>query len=244
MSFARQSALEKEGNDIVITNVNLAAPIGALALLGAGLLFLIFVFVFAFSFITKRSGLAKLAVLAGAVVVAAYLSALLGFSLASNEQNLARGAEKYFCEIDCHLAYSVTEVRDAKTIGEGQQQVTAGGIFRLVTIQTRFDENTIGHNRGDALLYPNSRTISITDARGTEYFPAAAAQKVLDASDADGTALTVPLRPGEHYTSVVVFDLPPDLQQPTLLIREGELLTHFVIGHENSPLHKKVRFLL
>ncbi len=228
----------------MITNVNLAAPIGALALLGAGSLLLILIFVFALSLVTKRSALAKLAVLVAAVIVAVYFGALLGFSFASHEQVLARGAEKYFCEIDCHLAYSVTEVRDEKTIGEGQQQVTAGGIFRLVKIQTRFDENTIGHNRGDALLYPNSRTLSITDARGNEYFPAAAAQKLLDATNADGTALTIPLRPGEHYTTVVVFDLPPDIQQPTLFIREGEMLTHLVIGHENSPLHKKVRFLL
>lgn len=29
-----------------------------------------------------------------------------------------------------------------------------------------------------------------------------------------------------------------------LLINEGEWETHFVIGHENSPLHKKTRFQL
>lgn len=228
----------------MVTNVNLSAPIGALALLGAGLLFLISVFVLIFSLIRTRSGLAKLASLAIAVIGGAYLLALLGFSLSSNEQLLARGAEKHFCELDCHLAYSVTDVRDAKTIGEGERQVTAAGIFRLVTIQTRFDPETIGSNRGDSLLYPNSRSVSITDAGGNEYFPAAAAEKVLDATHAAGTPMTIPLRPGERYSTVIVFDLPPDIQKPTLLIREGETLTHLVIGHENSPLHKKVRFLL
>jgi hypothetical protein len=224
--------------------VNLAAPIGALALLGAGLLFLISVFVLIFSLIKTRSGLAKLAALAIAVIGGAYLMALFGFSLSSNEQLLARGDEKHFCELDCHLAYSITDVRDAKTIGEGERQVTATGVFRLVTIQTRFDPETIGSNRGDSLLYPNSRSVSITDAAGKEYFPALAAEKALDATHAAGTAMTIPLRPGERYSTVVVFDLAPDIQKPTLLIREGETLTHLVIGHENSPLHKKVRFLL
>jgi hypothetical protein len=224
--------------------VNLAAPIGALALLGAGLLFLISVFVLIFSLIRTRSGLAKLASLAIAVISGAYLLALLGFSLSSNEQVLARGDEKHFCELDCHLAYSVTDVRDATTLGEGERQVSAVGIFRLVTIQTRFDPQTIGSNRGDSLLYPNSRSVSITDAGGNEYFPAAAAEKVLDATHAAGTPMTIPLRPGERYSTVIVFDLPPDIRKPTLLIREGETLTHLVIGHENSPLHKKVRFLL
>jgi hypothetical protein len=228
----------------VFTNVNLAAPIGAIALLAAGVLFLIAVFVLVLSLMTKRRTLTKLAAVFVAVIGAAYLIALLGFSFASREELLARGSEKYFCEIDCHLAYSIIEVHDAKTIGEGPHQVAAAGIFRVVTIQTRFDENTIGRQRGDALLYPNSRVVSLTDAGGTEYFPVVGAQQVLDATQAAGTTMTIPLRPGERYSTVVVFDLPPDVQKPTLLIREGETLTHLVIGHENSPLHKKVKFLL
>jgi hypothetical protein len=65
---------------------------------------------------------------------------------------------------------------------------------------------------------------------------------MLEKSQQAGTAMTIPLRPGETYSTAVVFDLPPGIQHPTLLISEGESLTHFVIGHENSPLHKKTRF--
>jgi hypothetical protein len=54
--------------------------------------------------------------------------------------------------------------------------------------------------------------------------------------------MTIPLRPGESYSTTLVFDLPTEIKNPTLLIREGELVTHLVIGHENSPLHKKTRF--
>jgi len=52
------------------------------------------------------------------------------------------------------------------------------------------------------------------------------------------------LRPGESYASSVVFDLPAEAKNPVLLINEGEWITHLVIGHENSPLHKQTKFQL
>jgi hypothetical protein len=66
----------------------------------------------------------------------------------------------------------------------------------------------------------------------------------LESSNAAGTLMNTPLRPGESYTTTLAFDLPADARNPSLLITEGEWLTHFVIGHENSPLHKHVRFQL
>lgn len=224
------------------TNVNLAAPLGALLLLGTGLLLLSAGLAFRYSVIMKKSALTKFALLTMAVVAGLYLAVLLIFSFASREQVLARGAEKHFCEIDCHLAYSITEVRESKTLGAAPNQVTANGTFRLITIKTRFDETTIGRNRGDSLLYPNSRVVTISDESGKEYFPSAAAQNVLEKTQSAGTAMTIPLRPSETYSTTVAFDLPADIKGPTLWIREGELLTRFVIGHENSFLHKKTRF--
>ena len=56
--------------------------------------------------------------------------------------------------------------------------------------------------------------------------------------------MQTPLRPGESYSTTFVFDLPEKVENPSLLINEGKLVTHFVIGHENSLLHKKVLFRL
>ena len=173
------------------TNVNLAAPVGALAFLGTGLLLFV---------------------------------------------------ARHFCEIDCHLAYSVAGVRETKTLGEGPNQITSAGVFRVITIKTRFDENTISAHRGNSLLYPNSRVVTVSDELGNEYWPSSAAHTALDKTHESGTAMSIPLRPGETYSTVLVFDLPADIKSPTLLIREGEFVTHLVIGHENSPLHKKMRF--
>jgi hypothetical protein len=224
------------------TNVNLAAPIGALAFLGTGLLLLALGFVLIFSLLKHHPKLKKLSLLAIAGVAGVYLILLLSFSLVSRDQVLAQGQEKHFCEIDCHLAYSVTEVHDTKTLGEAPNQITAAGMFRVVTVKTRFDETTTSRSRGDALLYPNSRVLSVSDANGNEYLPSTAAMRVLEAAHVAGTPMTVPLRPADSYSTTVVFDLPADVKNPTLWIREGEIITHLIIGHENSPLHKPTRF--
>jgi hypothetical protein len=226
----------------MFTNVNLTAPLGALALLGTGFLLLTTGLTLGYSVVMKKFRLTKVALLTIALVAGVYIAVLLIYSFASSEKVLARGQEKHFCEIDCHLAYSVTEVHETKVLGEGPNQLTAAGMFRVVTVKTRFDETTISRNRGDSLLYPNSRVVSIIDENRTQYFPSAMAQSVLEKSQTAGTAMTIPLRPGESYSTTLVFDLPADINNPTLLIHEGEFLTHFVIGHENSFLHKKTRF--
>ena len=133
------------------TNVNLAAPVGVLAFLGTGFLLFVVGLVLVYSVLRKKFGLTKFALVSIALVAGLYLVCLLIFSFASSEKVLARGEEKHFCEIDCHLAYSVTDVRETKTLGDAPDQLTAAGLFRVVTIKTRFDETTIGRNGGDVL---------------------------------------------------------------------------------------------
>jgi hypothetical protein len=216
------------------TNVNLLAPIGVMALLGAGFLLFVAALGLIQSLVVRRRGRAKVVLLAMLVIAGGYLAAILIFSFASHEKVLARGEEKHFCEIDCHLAYSVINTRQSKTLGNPPNQSTAQGTYTIVTIKTRFDETTISSRRGDGLLYPNSRTLTLIDEQGNRYGP----------SSQSGTPLTNPLRPGESYTTDLAFDFPMDVKNVTLLINEGEWITHLVIGHENSPLHKQTRFQL
>ncbi|MEK6282858.1 MAG: hypothetical protein AABN95_21075 [Acidobacteriota bacterium] len=229
------------------TNVNLAAPIGALLFLGTGFLLFVAGLALIYSLTRKKFGLARFALITMAVIIAVYLGVMLIFSLTSEERVLVRGQEKHFCEIDCHLAYSVTDVQHSKTLGQtmtgvGANGPTAAGLFRVVTIKTRFDENTISPTRGNGLLHPNSRVVVVIDDNGNEYLPSPTGQKALETSQAAGSPFTAPLRPGEFYNTTVVFDLPAGITNPVLLIHEGESMTHFVIGHENSPLHKKIGF--
>ena len=214
------------------TNVNLAAPVGVLAFLGTGFLFFVAAVVLIQSLAVRKRGRAKVVVVVMLVIGGAYLAAMLAFSLAGHEKVLARGEEKHFCEIDCHLAYSVTGLCQTKTLGDAPNQSTAKGVYTVVTIKTRFDETTIASWRGNGFLYPNSRVLTLVDERGNRFAP----------SSQSGPPFTTPLRPSEWYTTEVVFDLPADVKSATLLINESDFVTHFIIGHENSPLHKKTSF--
>jgi hypothetical protein len=226
------------------TNVNLEAALGVLAFLGSCCALLVAGLIFVHALIRGKRGRARFVLLAASIGVAIYLGLMLAFSFASNEKRLVVGEEKHFCEIDCHLAYSVIDVRRTKSLGVAPDQLTAKGDFYLVTVKTRFDETTISSGRGQSPLTPNSRLVTVLDEQGRKYSPSPEGQRALDVLKEGGTPLTTPLRPGESYTTTLAFDLPADIQNPSLLINEGEWMTHLVIGHENSPLHKKTMFLI
>src|SRR5207244_2188526 len=102
----------------------------------------------------------------------------------------------------------------------------------IVTLRTRFDETTIGRQRGNALLYPNPRTIQVVDEQGRNSRPVAMS----------GTDLLRPLRPGESYETRILFGIADDARNPRMLVRDSGLENSFLIGHENSPLHRKAYF--
>lgn len=224
------------------TNVNFAAPLGVMAFLATGLVLFLCALLLLYSLIARKFGGAKIVMIAMTGVAGIYLLLILIFSAASGERVLARGEEKHFCEIDCHLAYSITDVRQVKTVGNAPHEVSSNGLFTLVTIKTRFDETTISPTRGNGLLYPNSRLLTVVDEQGRQFGSSLEAQRALEATDNGGQSMTTPLRPAESYTTTVAFDLPPDVKNPTLLINEGQWETRLIIGHENSLLHKKTRF--
>jgi len=214
------------------TNVNLGAPIGALALLGTGGLLFVGALALIYFLARRKTGRAKIVFAAMMVVCATYVGAILVFSFISHETLLARGQEKHFCELDCHLAYSVVNTQQVKSIATTPNQLTAQGQFTIVTLKSRFDETTTGPSRGNGQLYPNTRALTLVDDRGNRYGPVTQLN----------TPLTTPLRPGESYTTDLVFDLPPNSKPAALLMNEGEWVTRLVIGHENSFLHKQTKF--
>ena len=226
------------------TNVNLAAPIGVMLLLGTVLLLAILSVVFLYSLFSRRYPLLRWTLLLFGLVAIVYLASLLLFSFFSHEQLLASGQEKHFCELDCHLAYSVADVKQADELSSPGKRIKPSGTFYLVTIQTRFDEKTIGPRRGNGLLSPNPRSIVVVDSDGRQFLPDASAQAVLLESNAAGTPIDTPLRPGQSYSTVYAFDLPRNIHSPRLLLNESDWVTRLIIGHENSIAHKKALFQL
>jgi len=209
------------------SNMNFPAPLAAMGFLAAcagtvlsacGLI--------AAAFVGKLR-IARITMSLLAAGAAIYFGLLLGFSLVSHEQVLALGQEKYFCELDCHLAYSIVNVREE-----------AGGTSNIYTVllQTRFDETTISSQRPqDAPLSPSPRTLKLVDASGNGYAPEAMS----------GTALTTSLIPGQSYITQLKFSLPAHAKGVKLLVTTTpQWPDHVVIGDENSWLHKKTYFAL
>jgi len=163
-------------------------------------------------------------------------------SLASKEKDLRAGEWKYFCEVDCHLAYTVTGVTTAKTLGGGDNLATAQGTFYVVRLKTWFDPGTISRNRGNGILHPNLRVARIVDEAGRWYPTSLEGQKALEAPAFQLVPLDQTLRPGESYETTLVFDLPNDVKIPKLLLTDPFPVNWVLIGHENSFFHKKVFF--
>jgi hypothetical protein len=109
------------------TNLNFAASLGVMAFLGTGLLMAVIAAFLIYSLAVRRFGRARIAALALLIVGGLYLGLILVFAFASSEKVLARGSEKHFCEIDCHLAYSVIDSKQTKTIGKAPNPVTVIG---------------------------------------------------------------------------------------------------------------------
>jgi len=209
------------------SNMNFPAPLAVVGFLAAsGLLVCGAAAAFIFWFARKPRFVRTTALVVAATSVL-YLALLLGFSATSHSTTLARGQEKYFCEIDCHLAYSIVDVTT---------QPEATSIHYLITLRTRFDETTTSPNRPkDAPLTPSPREVRLIDSAGHQYSPVSAS----------GVPLLTPLKPSESYTAALEFTLPANATGLKLLISTAPAWPdHVVIGDENSWLHKKTYLAL
>ncbi len=214
-------------NTSLQSNMNFPAPIAVLGFLAAGGGLALVLLGILVAYFVRKPKFAVLLMKLTAAAAAIYFGLLLGFSLGSHETTLAPGREKYFCEIDCHLAYTVLETKAVSA---------ADGVRYVVTLRTRFDETTISSQRPkDYPLSPSPRTVLLTDAQGNLYAP----------ESTDGTPLTVCLIPGQSYTTELHFAVPHSATGLRLLVRTTPgWPDHFLIGDENSWLHKKAYFQL
>jgi hypothetical protein len=209
------------------------APLVILAFLGAALVLVCAALGAAVSAAMRRFGLAKWLGLGAAAVAAGYAVLLLGAALFSRERTLAPGQRKYFCEMDCHLAYDVTAA------------AAPDKATRVVTVRTWFDPGTIASFRGNGPLSPNPRSLFLVDDAGRRYAPSTAATAAWEgAHPGASTPLDRELRPGESYSTTFVFALLPEARGARLFIGNTGGPEALLIGHENSPLHGKVYFAL
>jgi len=215
------------GGAAAASNMNFPAPLAVMGFLAASLGTFVAIAAVVIFWFARKPRLARVAAFAigGGVVV--YLALLLGFSAGSRETLLSRGQEKYFCEIDCHLAYSVVDV---KTQEQGAMD------DYVITLRTRFDETTTSSNRPkDAPLTPSPRQVLLLDDAGHRYEVVSSA----------GASLMTPLTPASSYITQLEVKVPKDARGLRLLIETVPgWPDRFVIGDENSLGHKKTYFAL
>jgi hypothetical protein len=216
------------------TNGNFESHLAALLFLGtAGLLVLLAVATVVLYFSRRRW--VRYSLLAMAVLTAGYGLLLALFSLTSYARTVARGDEKFFCELDCHIAYSVQNVERVKTIGD----VTAHGELYVVTLRTHFDERTIAPWRGDRPLAPDPPSLTLIDGNGRQYPVSASGQKAWESVHGRPHNMADGLRPGESYESTWVFDVPEEAQSLRMLAELRGFPNYLLIGDETSLRHSK-----
>jgi len=218
------------------------APIVVLFFLGTVLLIAASLLILLYGAVRRSVFLARLGLAAVATIAFGYLILLTGVSFASSEEVLPAGGWKYFCEIDCHIAYSLIGAQTTAVLGPEMQQVSARGEFVVVRVKTWFDERTISTHRGNGPLTPNARKVILVDDSERRFALSPEGQTAFAGLIGESTPLTQPLRPGESYTTDFVFDVPRDAHRLRLLVTEDDPETRLVIGHENSLLHKKIYF--
>jgi hypothetical protein len=99
------------------------APVVVLLFLGTALLTGFSFLVLFYGAVRTSSFFLKLGASAVFTIVIGYLILLVGVSFASTEKVLPAGGWKYFCEIDCHIAYSVIGAQTAEALGPEMQQI-------------------------------------------------------------------------------------------------------------------------
>lgn len=184
----------------------------------------------------NQSAWLKKFVLGGvAVWFAFYIAMLLGFSVFSTEKTLALNEGKEYCGFyfDCHMHTSVTDVQRTKTIG-GR---IANGEFYIVRVKVFSDakQATLGLSTVDA---------HVVDAAGGEHPRDINAEDQLPSQPPFDQKIS----PVESFEIEIVFDLPTDVQDPRLDMREGYGIDHVIeavlVDDEDSILHKRSYFAL
>ena len=189
---------------------------------------------------TGRRGLAVRTVLAGAGVMAAYLTALVIVSLASNKEILPTGGVKRFCGfyLDCHLSIAVEHVDTMASVGTGPMATAARGTFWVATVR-------LANSAVRVPLAFEGLRLRVHLDNGRWFIQDTGAERALGTDEAD---LERQLGPGESRVVRIVFDLPKGTTAPLLSAKEGvppeTEIEGVLLGDEDSALHQPVLLAL
>ncbi len=173
-------------------------------------------------FLRRRRLALRLAI--GLVIYAGvYVLLLVSVSLLSPQRVLAMHEVRCFDD----WCMAVEQVEQRPAIGSAQAQ----GGFYLVTLQVSSQAKRIRQRELDTAVF-------LVDERGVRYDPSPSGQQALEAAGQAGQPLNSWLDAGAAFTHIAVFDLPPGVTQPGLVISHGAFPGSIIIGDDQSFLHK------
>ncbi|MEP7326125.1 MAG: hypothetical protein ABI836_09275 [Gemmatimonadota bacterium] len=173
------------------------------------------------------------------LMVGVYAGSLLAVSLTSREKVLPRGTDLRFCGFyfDCHMGVAVDSVVRTPTLGEARAQ----GEFVVVALR-------VSSNAIRATMRMANPRYEVLAAAGRRYERSAAGEAAFTGLTGAKPALVQPVAAGGAYNTVVVFDLPANIQLPRLLVRDVSgvdvVLEGLLIGDEDSFLHQPTTLAL
>ncbi len=193
-----------------------------------------------FAWRNKNRSMMRAATGVAVVVLGVYGALLVTAAIASRERVLDQGEVKWFCGfyLDCHLGVSVARVESVKTLTGTTGPVTAKGIFRIVTL--RFYNNARNPSLDMTLYDPRAELV---DSRGARYNRSAEAETAVAQLGSFAPPASEQLSVSHNpLLATVVFDVPPDVINPSLSIEEGFIIDRVIdlvlVNDDNSIFHQ------
>ncbi|HWO01618.1 MAG TPA: DUF4352 domain-containing protein [Blastocatellia bacterium] len=114
------------------------------------------------------------------------------------------------------FAFSVISVRQAESVGTGNNLIKPAGVFYIVTLMISNHAVRVHYNykRNCALLL---------DERGKEYLPSSGGQPALEATLSPAELCSAPIPAGQSCVTQIVFDVPSGVRASELRISFGPL---------------------
>lgn len=112
---------------------------------------------------------------------------------------------------DGTMVFTVTNVTTSKTLGNSFTQKSAQGTFYVVTLKIE--------NKGNKTATFDSSMGKVTDDKGREFERSIEGQTAKGLAQGSVDLFLQQIQPSLSVTGDMVFDLPPDIQNPMLVVK-------------------------
>lgn len=112
---------------------------------------------------------------------------------------------------DEDLVFTVTGIENAKSLGNQFTARTAQGTFYVLTIKIE--------NKGNKTVTFDSSMAKVTDSQGREFERSVEGQTAQGLSQGKVDLFLQQIQPSLSVTGDLIFDLPAEIQDPTLVVK-------------------------